>query len=159
MVGGRVARRVRAADGYAKDADLEAADVRKQSCLAFLAAIVVAVLASGCGDKGGRNEVLTATDVRKAFEHQGLRLEAYEVGPGIPALRYPVGAKGDAMRIACLVFGDSVIARGYVKTIRKKRPGTVSRALRAKNVAVLILPAATTDDVQRTLNAVAELRR
>jgi hypothetical protein len=128
-------------------------------CLALLVLVGVAALASGCGNSGDRKEVLTAADVRKAFEHQGLSLAAYEISTGIPALGYPVGAEGgEAMRIACLFFRDSVTARGYVKTMREKRPGNVSRALRARNVAVLVLPRATPDDVQRTLRAVAELR-
>ena len=139
------------------DANAEAATVRKaQPYLALLAAIAVAALASGCGDK---REVLTGDDVRKAFAHQGLSLEAYEIGPGIPALGYPIGAEGAAMRVVCLIHSDSVTASGYVKTIREKRPGNVSRALQAQNVAVLILPAATPDDVRRTLSAVAELQR
>lgn len=136
--------------------------MRKRSALlALLAAIVVAALASGCSDTGDGKEVLAAADVSKAFTHQGLDLTAYEVGPGIPALGYPVGAveDGEAWRVACLIFGDAATARAYVKSIRKKRPGSVSRALRAKNATVLIFPAATTDDVQRTLSAVAELRR
>jgi len=138
------------------DANAEATTVRKaQPYLALLAAIAMAALASGCGD---RNEVLTAADVREAFAHQGLSLEAYEIGPGIPALGYPIGAEGAAMRVVCLIFSDSVTASGYVKTIREKTPGNVSRALRARNVAVLTLPAATPDDVRRTLSAVAELR-
>ena len=135
--------------------------------LALLAAIAVAAFASGCGDSGDRGEpkiVLTAADVHKAFEHQGLDLAAYEVGPGIPALGYPVGAEGtQAMRVACLIFDLPAIARVYVITRREKRPGNVSRAIsraiRAKNVAVLVDPAATPDEVQRTLRAVAELRR
>lgn len=129
-------------------------------CLALLVLVGVAALASGCGNGGDGKEVLTSADVRKAFEDQGLSLAAYEIAGEIPALGYPVGAEGSgAMRIACLFFSDSVTARGYVKTIREKRPGNVSRALRAKNVAVLLVPAATRDDVQRTLRAVAELRR
>ena len=133
-------------------------------CFALLVLAGVAALASGCGDSGAGGEpkiVLTAADVRKAFEHQGLDLAAYEVGPGIPALGYPVDAvEGDAeLRVACLFFDFPVMARGYVKTIREKRPGNISRALRAKNVAVLLVdPHATPDDVQRTLRAVAELR-
>lgn len=59
----------------------------------------------------------------------------------------------------CLVFSHSVTARGYVKGIREKRPGNVSRALRARNVAVLVNPAATPDDIRRTLSVVAELKR
>jgi len=146
------------------DATVEATTVRKaQLYLALLAAIAVAAFASGCGDGGDSGEpkiVLTAADVRKAFEHQGLDLAAYEVGPGISALGYPVGAEGtQAMRVACLIFDLPAIARVYVITIREKRPGNVSRAIRAKNVAVLVDPAATPDEVQRTLRAVAELRR
>lgn len=127
---------------------------KAQPYLALLATIAVAALASGCGDK---KEVLTPADVRKAFAHQGLSLEAYEVGPGIPALGYPIGAEGAARRVVCLIFGDSVTARGYVKTAAKA--SNISRALQAQNVAVLLDPAATPDDVRKTLSAVAELRR
>jgi len=130
-----------------------------------LAALLVALLAvlNGCGERGDSGEpkiVLTAADVRKAFEHQELDLAAYEVGPGIPALGYPVGAKGtQAMRVMCLIFDLPAIARVYVITIREKSPGNVSRALRAKNVAVLVDPAATANEVQGTLRAVVELRQ
>ena len=128
----------------------------------LLLLVAFAALASGCADSGDSGEakiVLAAGDVRKAFEHQGLDLAGYEVAPGIPALGYPVGAEGtQAMRISCLIFDLPAIARVYVQTIRAKRPSNVSRALRAKNVAVLIDPAATPDEVQRTLRAVVELR-
>jgi hypothetical protein len=50
------------------------------------------------------------------------------------------------------------MARGYVETIRAKKPGNVSRAVRAKNVAVLLDAAATPGEVRRTLRAVVELR-
>ena len=148
----------------ATDADVEAAPVRKaRSQLALLAAIAVAALVSGCGDSGEPKIVLTAADVRKAFEHHGLDLAAHEVGSGIPVLAYPVGAEGaQAMRVSCLIFDLPAIARVYVITIRGDRPGNsvnVSRAIRAKNVAVLVDPAATPDEVQRTLRAVVELRR
>jgi hypothetical protein len=60
------------------------------------------------------------------------------------------------------MFDLPAIARVYVITIRAKSSKNVSRAvsraLRAKNVAVLLDPAATPDDVQRTLRAVVELR-
>lgn len=46
---------------------------KAQPYLALLVSIAVAALASGCGDK---KEVLTPADVRKAFAHQGLSLEA-----------------------------------------------------------------------------------
>ena len=135
--------------------------------LAALLVALLAVLASGCGDSGDSGEakiVLTAADVRKAFEHHGLDLAAYEVGSGIPVLAYPVGAEGaQAMRVSCLIFDLPAIARVYVITIREEIPGNssvnVSRALRAKNVAVLLDPAATANEVQRTLRAVAELRQ
>jgi len=132
-------------------------------CLALLVLVGVLALAGGCGDSGDSGEpkiVLTAADVRTAFEHQGLDLAAYEVAGRIPALGYPVGAvEGDAeYRVVCLIFDFPVMARGYVATIRAKKPGNVSRAVRAKNVVVLILPAATTGDVQRTLRTVVELR-
>jgi hypothetical protein len=136
--------------------------VRKRpALLALLAVIVVGALASGCRDSGDGKEVLAAADVSQAFAQQGLDLTAYEVAGRIPALGYPVDAveDGAAMRIACLIFSDSVTARVYVKGIRDKRPGNVSQALRAKNVAVLLDPAATADDVQRTLRAVTELQR
>jgi hypothetical protein len=131
--------------------------------LAVLVLVGVAALASGCGGSGESGEpkiVLTSADVRKAFEHQGLDLAAYEVAGRIPALGYPVDAvEGDAdYRVVCLIFDFPVMARGYVETIRAKKPGNVSRAVRAKNVVVLTLPAATTDDVQRTLRTVVELR-
>ena len=139
--------------------------VRLPMTFATAATLVVAscaALASGCGDSGDSGEakiVLAAADVREAFEHQGLDLAGYEVGPGIPALGYPVGAEGtQAMRISCLIFDLPAIARVYVQTIRAKRPSNVSRALRAKNVAVVIDPAATANEVQRTLRAVVELR-
>jgi len=105
--------------------------------------------------------VLTASDVKEAFAQEGLELAAYEIGPGIPALGYPVGAvDGNAeLRVVCEIHSHSATARAYVKATRAKRPGNISRALRAKNVAVFILPAATPEDVRRTLNAVAELRR
>jgi len=129
---------------------------------AALGVAAFAVLAGGCGDGGDSGEpkiVLTAADVRKAFEHQELDLAAYEVGPGIPALGYPVGAEAtQAMRVSCLIFDLPAIARVYVITIRETRPVNISRALRAKNVAVLLDPAATPDEVQRTLRAVVELR-
>ena len=101
--------------------------------------------------------VLTAADVQEAFANQGLDLEAFTIGPGIPALRYPVG-EGAEQRVTCLMFDFPVMARGYVETIREKRPGNVSRAIRAKNVAVLLDPAATPDEIQRTLRVVVELR-
>jgi hypothetical protein len=129
-------------------------------CLALLVLIGVVAFASGCGDSGEPKFVLTAADVRKAFEHQGLDLAAYEVAGRIPALAYPVDAvEGDAeYRVVCLIFDLPAIARGYVETIRAKTTGNVSRAVRAKNVAVLVDPAATPDDVLRTLRAVVELR-
>ena len=124
-------------------------------CLAVLVA-----LASGCGDKRDSKEVLTSADVKAAFADHGVDLAAYDVGPGLPALGYPVGAEGtQAMRVTCLIFDLPAIARVYVITIRGKRPGNVSRAIRAKNVAVLLDPAATADEVQRTLAAVREMRR
>lgn len=135
-----------------------------RSLLALTLVLVAALgaLASGCGDSGDSGErkiVLTTADVQKAFADQSLDLAGYEVGPGIPALGYPVGAEGtQAMRIACLILDLPAIARVYVHTIRAKRPSTVSRAIRAKNVAVLLDPAATPDEVQRTLKAVVELR-
>lgn len=130
---------------------------KPQPWLALLAAIAVVALVGGCGDN---KDVLTAADVREAFAHQGLGLEAFEVGGEIPALGYPIGEAGTAQqRVVCLIFSDSATARGYVKTLREKKPGNVSRALRARNVAVLVDPAATPDDVRRTLSAVAELRR
>jgi hypothetical protein len=101
--------------------------------------------------------VLKAADVQKAFADQGFDLEAFTIGPSIPALRYPVGGE-PAQLVTCLIFDFPVMARGYVETIREKRPGNVSRAIRAKNVAVLLDPAATPDAVQRTLRAVVELR-
>lgn len=122
---------------------------------ALLALIAVAALASSCGET--KREFHTVTDVRETFADQGLRLETYEVGPGIPALGYPIGAKGEARRVVCLVFADSTTARGYLKSI--VGAGSISRALRARNVAVLVTPAATPDDVRRTLRAVAELKR
>jgi hypothetical protein len=132
-------------------------------CLALLALIALAAFAGGCGDSGDSGErkiVLTAADVRKAFQHQGLDLAAYEIGPGIPALVYPVGALEDDAEylVVCEIYDFPVMARGVVMTIRKKRPGSISRALRAKNVVVLIDPVATPDEVQRTLRAVVELR-
>jgi hypothetical protein len=142
--------------GCVTGASAKATTVRRlQPCLALLAAIAVAALAGGCRDE---KDVLTAADVREAFAHQGLGLEAYEVGSAIPALGYPIGAEGTArQRVACLIFGDSVTARGYVK--RAAKASNISRALQARNVAVLLDPAATPDDVRRTLSAVAELRR
>jgi tetrahydromethanopterin S-methyltransferase subunit C len=87
-------------------------------------------------------------------------LAAYEVGTGIPALGYPVGTEGtQAMRITCLIFDLPAIARVYVITIRQKSPGNVSRALRAKNVAVFVDPTATANEVHGTLRAVVQLRR
>src|SRR6476659_666471 len=131
--------------------------------LAALLVALLAVLASGCGDSGDSGApkiVLTAADVRKAFERQELDLAAYEVGPRMPALGYPVGAEGtQAMRVTCLIFDLPAIARVYVITIREKSPGNVSRALRAKNVAVVVDPAATANELQGTLRAVVELRR
>ena len=136
---------------------------KAQTYLALLGSIALVALAGGCGGSGDTKEVLTAAEVRKAFEHQGLDLAAYEVGPGIPALGYPVGAEGtQAMRVTCLIFDLPAIARVYVITIRGDRPGNsvnVSRAIRAKNVAVLVDPEATPDEIRRTLRAVAELRR
>jgi hypothetical protein len=138
---------------------------------AAIAGLLLAVLLPReSDDSGGRTPVLVATQtiprvltsshVKKAFAHQGLDLAPYEVGPGIPALGYPVGAEGtQAMRITCEIYSDSVTARGVVRTHREKRPVGIARALRAKNVAVLLDPAATPDDVRRTLRAVAELRR
>jgi hypothetical protein len=67
--------------------------------------------------------------------------------------------EGDAAYlVVCEIYDFPVMARGVVATIRKRRPGNVSRAIRAKNVVVTIDPAATPDDVQRTLTAVVELR-
>ena len=68
--------------------------------------------------------------------------------------------EGDAQyRVVCLIYDRPSIARGVAITMREKNPGSVSRALRAKNVEVLILPAATPDDVRSTLSAIAEMRR
>jgi hypothetical protein len=128
----------------------------------FLLILAALVPASGCGDSGDSGEpkiVLAAADVRKAFEHQRLGLADYDISSGVPALGYPVGAEGtQAMRISCLVLELPAIARVYVHAIRAERHPNVSRALRAKNVAVVIDPAATPDEVQRTLRAVVELR-
>jgi hypothetical protein len=128
----------------------------------LLLVVAFAALASGCGDSGDSGEpkiVLAAADVRKAFEHQRLDLAGYDVGSGVPALGYPVGAEGtQAMRISCLILDLPAIARVYVQAIRSERHPNVSRALRAKNVAVVIDPAATPDEVQRALRAVIELR-
>ena len=136
---------------------------KAQTYLALLGSIALVALAGGCGGSGDTKEVLTAADVSKAFEHHGLDLAAHEVGSGIPVLAYPVGAEGaQAMRVSCLIFDLPAIARVYVITIRGDRPGNsvnVSRAIRAKNVAVLVDPAATPDEVQRPLRAVVELRR
>jgi hypothetical protein len=130
--------------------------------VAALVAAAFAVLASGCGDSGDSGEpkiVLAAADVRKAFEQQRLNLADYDARSGVPALGYPVGAEGtQAMRITCLMFDLPAIARVYVQAIRSERHPNVSRALRAKNVAVVIDPAATANEVQRTLRAVVELR-
>ena len=124
-------------------------------CLATLVA-----LASGCGDKRESKAVLTSADVQKAFADQGLDLSAFTIGPGIPALGYPASAAGmQGQRVVCEIYDLPSIARGVVITIREKRPGNVSLALRAKNVVVLIDPSATPDDVQGTLGAVVELRR
>jgi hypothetical protein len=134
--------------------------------LVTAAALVVAapaVVVSGCRDSGDSGEpkvVLTTADVQDAFAHQGLDLASYEIGPGIPALVYPTGAlEGDAeYLVVCEIYDFPVMARSVVTTIRKKRPGNVSQALRAKNVVVLIDPAATPGEVRRTLRAVVELR-
>jgi hypothetical protein len=101
--------------------------------------------------------VLTASDVKEAFAHQGLSLEDVEILRGVPALHYPVGSKGETQRVVCMVLPRPASARVYVK--KAARAVNISRALRAKNVAVLILPRATRDDVRRTLRAVAALRR
>jgi len=139
--------------------------VRLPLILVTAAALIVAafsVLASGCRDSGDSGEskfVVAAADVRKAFEHQRLNLADYDVRSGVPALGYPVGAEGtQAMRISCLILDLPAIARVYVQAIRSERHPNVSRALRAKNVAVVIDPAATPDEIQRTLRAVVELR-
>lgn len=107
------------------------------------------------------HRVLAAADVQDAFGHEGLDTATYEVSFGVPAVGYPADAAGTGdMRVACLVFRDSSIAYHYVTTLRNRMPrvADVSRALRARNVAVLVDPAATPDDVRRTLNAVAQLR-
>jgi hypothetical protein len=100
--------------------------------------------------------VLTTADVQEAFADQGLGLEAFTVSWGIPAARYPVGGGAEQL-VTCLIFDFPVMARGYIETIRSKRT-SISRAVRAKNVAVLIDRAATPNEVQRTLRAVVELR-
>jgi hypothetical protein len=102
--------------------------------------------------------VLTASDVKEAFADQGLSLEEVHILRGVPALHYPAGSDGKPQRIVCMVFSRPATARTYVKIIHEKRPGNIARALLAKNVAVLLDPAATRDDVRRTLRAVAELR-
>jgi hypothetical protein len=85
---------------------------------------------------------LAPADVKEAFADQGLSLASYEIGPGIPALVYPVGAlEGDAAYlVVCEIYSDAVTARGDVKATREKRPGNVSLALRARNVVVLVDP-------------------
>jgi hypothetical protein len=141
--------------------DARQVSLRNQSTLlALLAVIVLLALGNGCGDESDRKEALTAADVQEAFARQGLDLAAFQIGPGIPVLAYPTSAAGtQRQRVVCLVFGNSVTGRGYLKTIREKRPSTVSRALRAKNVVVLLGPAATANEVEGTLAAVADLRR
>jgi hypothetical protein len=127
---------------------------------AALVVAALAVLASGCGDSGDSGEpkiVLTAADVQKAFADQGLDLAAYEIGPGISALGYPCAGCG-GVRIVCEIYGFPVVARGVVTTMRKKLSREGYRAVRAKNVAILTVPEATPEEVQRTLRAVVELR-
>jgi hypothetical protein len=132
--------------------------------LVVILILTALVSVSGCrpsGDSGEPKVVLTTADVQKAFEDQGLNLEAFTVSWGIPAARYPAGERAEPL-VTCLMFDLPAIARVYVITIRAKSSKNVSRAvsraLRAKNVAVLLDPAATPDDVQRTLRAVVELR-
>jgi len=145
------------------EAELTMRTVRLPLILVTAAALVVAafaVLAAGCGDSADSAEpkfVLTAADVQKAFADQGVGLAAYEIGPGTPALWVYPCAGCSAVRIVCLIFDFPVMARGYLTTFRGKRTGYL-RAVRAKNVAVLIDRGSTPDEVQRTLRAVVELR-
>jgi hypothetical protein len=126
--------------------------------LALVVAIALVALASGCGDKGDGKEVLTTADVEETFADQGLSLEdGGEILRGVPSLRYPGGSDGATQRIVCMVLSGPASARVYVK--KAAGAGNISQAFAAKNVAVLVLPAANTDDVERTLSAAAELRR
>jgi hypothetical protein len=144
------------------EADLTMRSVRLPLILVTAAALVAALaaFASRCGDTGDSGEpkvVLTAADVQKAFADQGLDLAAYEIGPGIPALGYPCAGCG-GVRVVCEIYSFPVVARGVVTTMRKKLSREGYRAVRAKNVAVLTVPEATPEEVQRTLRAVVELR-
>ena len=53
--------------------------------VALVILIALVAFAIGCGDKADPKEVLTPADVQEAFEHQGLDLAPYGMGPGIPA--------------------------------------------------------------------------
>jgi hypothetical protein len=143
------------------EAELTMRPVRLPLILVTAAAALVvtsfAVLTSRGGDSGESKIVLTAADVQKAFADQGLDLAAYEIGPGISALGYPCAGCG-GVRIVCEIYGFPVVARGVVTTMRKKLSREGYRAVRAKNVAILTVPEATPEEVQRTLRAVVELR-
>jgi hypothetical protein len=134
-------------------------------CVAVVAALAVATTASGCGDKQEhgrlRGLMLTTTDVREAFEHEGLTLTVdKDKAPWVHFLWYETDDTHRGEHIAVFVFDEqagAADARIYARDAA--RAANVSKVLVAKNVAVDLLPFATADERQRAQVAVSALRR
>jgi hypothetical protein len=128
--------------------------------------LAFAAVAVGCGSsspsgnaaKEQGSGLLTTSDVRKAFAHEGLNLTVgRDKFHGVHYLRYAVDQTADGIRVVCFVFADPASAQSYAT--RAATTANIYRALAARNVATLLTPGSTPDERRRTLRAVTALRR
>lgn len=125
--------------------------------LALLASVAVAAFATGCGH---RSELLTTTDVRKAFADEGLSLVPdKDKAPHLHFLWYGRDG-GNEERMAVFVYDEPTGATD-ARNLAKLWTGAadISEMLVARNVLVVILPRATPNERRGAVRAATALRR